>query len=55
MRMLCCLLLTVTACTSHVVRCDRHLLRINPPSAAMPAGSAAPTPTPTPAPTRGAP
>ncbi len=52
MRMLCCLLLTVTACTSHVVRCDRHLQRINPPSAAMAAGSSAAA---APAPTGGAP
>jgi len=43
MRVFCCVLLMLTACTSHAVRCDKHLQRINPPSAGGP-GTAGRTP-----------
>lgn len=31
MRIVCFLLLLMVGCSSHDVRCDRHLERINPP------------------------
>jgi hypothetical protein len=42
MRLLYCLLLALSACTSHVVRCDGRLQPINVPAAGAAAGSATP-------------
>jgi len=41
MRVIYCLLLMLTACTSHAVRCDGHLQPVNPPSARPVSGDAA--------------
>lgn len=44
MRLFCCLLLLLSGCTSHGVRCDRHLRPINatqpPPESSRPGGAA---------------
>ena len=40
MRLLLCLVLMLSACASHSVRCDKHLQSINQPGVARPAGAA---------------
>jgi hypothetical protein len=52
MRLLCCLLLLLSGCASHAVRCDGHLHPINAtlpvPASVLPGGAAKAPPRGTP-------